>query len=71
MSIDHDLISVTKRDDGRYNVRYAGEPILVKAAPPQTEFQTKALRILIARHVAELGADERRRYYRRSEKIEI
>ncbi len=39
MSIDHALVSYTDRPDGRVDVRYYCEPILVAGEPPASEFR--------------------------------
>ncbi|MEQ9379226.1 MAG: hypothetical protein RJP95_00040 [Pirellulales bacterium] len=67
MHIDDQLISYIKCLDGRFDVTYDGEPILVAREPPTSDFRMNALRILIERHMRELGAGQRTKYYRRSE----
>ena len=67
MSINDQLVSYTKRSDGRIDITYDGEPILVLRELPTSEFFVNALRILIERHLVELGDGERLRYYQRSE----
>ena len=67
MSINDQLVSYAERSDGRVDVTYDGEPILVLREPPTSAFRVNALRILIERHLVELGDDERLRYYQRSE----
>lgn len=68
MSIDYDMINFTQRADGRYDVRYADEPILVSNNPPETEFKMNALRILVERHLKELNRHQRAERYRHSER---
>lgn len=65
MPIDEHLIEYSERSDGRYDVRYAKEPILVIRRLPETEFRKSALHIIIERHLTELDAKERMDAYKR------
>lgn len=67
MNIDDELICYIERPDGRFDVTYDQERILVAREPPASKFRLGALRILIERHINELGTAERAEYYRRSE----
>ncbi len=67
MNIDDELISYVERPDGRFDVTYDKERLLVAREPPTSEFRLNALRILIERHMNELETAERAEYYRRSE----
>lgn len=69
MPIDEGLIDYKKRSDGRYDVCYAEERILVINRLPTTEFRSSALRILIRRHLTELDAKERMAFYKRKSRF--
>lgn len=65
MVIDENLIDYKERSDGRYDVRYAKEPLLVISRRPVTEFRKCALHIIVERHLTELDAEERMDAYQR------
>lgn len=68
MPIDESLIDYRKRSDGRYDVCYAEDPILIINRLPMTEFRESALRILIERHLTEVSQKERIALYERRSK---
>ncbi|SFA84466.1 hypothetical protein SAMN05421688_1091 [Poseidonocella pacifica] len=67
MPIDENLIDYKERSDGRYDVRYAKEPLLVISRRPGTEFRKSALHIIVERHLTELDSEERMDVYRRQD----
>lgn len=63
-------ISFKKRTDGRYDVLYAGEAVLVIERPPMTEFRKKMLKVLLRKTLTELNDAERIDFYKKSENSE-